>query len=184
MSPEDIKLASLIDRVSRGDRAAFKALYDATAPKLFGVILRIAKEPAIAEEVLQEAYLRIWQNASSFSPEAGRPMTWLIAVARYRTIDVIRQRTEIHVAPDQDGEDWLARLAEPGDHEADFLSRNALSICLSRIAEEQRRCLLLAYYEGYSREELAQRFDRPVNTIKTWLHRSLASLRACLDETP
>jgi len=178
--PEE--LGALLVEVGRGDRAAFKALYDATAPKLFGLILRIVRDRAVAEEVLQDAFLRIWGNASTYSPGAGRPVTWLASIARHRAIDVVRRRTEVLLADGEDGEDWLARIMDPRNAEADLADRDALRSCLGRIEEEHARCLLLAYHEGYSREELATRFGRPVNTIKTWLHRSLAALRQCLDE--
>ncbi len=136
----------------------------------------------MAEDVVQDAYLKVWQGAGTYSAEAGRPMTWLITVARNRAIDVVRRRRESPPPDTEDGHDWLETIAEPRDREAEFLDADRLTFCLGRLDETHRRCLLQAYYEGYSREELAQRFDRPVNTIKTWLHRSAHSLRSCLDE--
>lgn len=130
---------------------------------------------------MQEVYLKVWQNAASFNPEAGRPMTWLISVARYRAIDVIRQHRERPASTDDEGVDWIETLPEPRDREAEFLEVERLRVCLDRLDETHRRCLLEAYYAGYSREELAMRFGKPVNTIKTWLHRGVASLRGCLD---
>jgi RNA polymerase sigma-70 factor (ECF subfamily) len=181
LPPDASHLADLIVRTGRGDRAAFRAVYDATASKLLGVILRIVKNRAGAEEILQDVYLRLWRNAASYAPEAGPPMGWLVSIARNRAIDVIRQKTPDLIGPDEDGVDWYDKLAEPRDREADMLDASALRDCLGRMDEEHRSCILLAYCEGWSREELAQRFDRPVNTIKTWLHRGLASLRTCLD---
>ncbi len=176
--PEE--LARLLAGAGRGERAAFRALYDRTAPKLLGVVLRIIRDRAVAEDVVQDAYLRIWQNAASYAPEAGQPMTWMASIARNRAIDVARRRREVLVGPTEDGEDWFALLADPRDREGDFLDADGLRRCLARVEEEQRRCIVLAYMEGWSREELAERFGRNVNTIKTWLHRGLASLRACL----
>lgn len=174
-------LAALLQQTASGDRPAFRALYVATAPKLFGIVLRIAPSRAVAEEILQDVYLRVWQRASSYAPESGRPMTWLASIARHRAIDAVRQRAEVTMPRDEEGESWLDRLAAPGDLEADLLGRDALRVCLGRLEPEHGRCLVLAYCEGLSREELAARFDRPVNTIKTWLHRGLAALRACLE---
>lgn len=178
----DAALAALIAQVADGRQDALRALYDRTAPKLFGVILRIVRDRSAAEDVLQDAYLRVWQNAAGYAPEAGRPMAWLAAIARHRAIDQVRRKGEVPMpASEDDDEDWLARIADPRDSEAAILDRDALLACLGRLEPAQRDCVVLAYCEGLSREELALRYDRPVNTVKTWLHRGLASLRGCLD---
>lgn len=178
---DDATLLRLIAEIARGDDRALKALYDLTAPKLFGIILRIQRDRSAAEDVLQEVYLRVWQAAHTYAPEAGRPFPWLCAIARNRAIDVVRRKGEVQGPVSEDGEDWLERLADPHDSEGAILGRDALRACLGRLDTAQRDCLVLAYCEGYSREELAARYERPVNTIKTWLHRGLASLRGCLE---
>jgi RNA polymerase sigma factor (sigma-70 family) len=176
-------LSRLLARIAGSDRAAFRILYDLTSAKLLGVALRIVRDRSMAEEVVQDAYLRIWQGAASYSEEAGRPMTWLISVARYRAIDVVRRRREVSAADLGETEsDWLEGVPENRDREGEMLDADRLRGCLSQLDETQRRCFLLAYHEGYSREELAGRFERPVNTVKTWLHRTAAALRTCLDE--
>ncbi|TGD99892.1 sigma-70 family RNA polymerase sigma factor [Methylobacterium nonmethylotrophicum] len=175
-------MADLIARVAAGRQDALRALYERTAPKLFGLILRIVRDRGTAEDVLQDAYLRVWQNAGRYAPEAGRPMAWLAAIARHRAIDLMRQKGEVPMRAGDDEEDWLQRIADPRDREAEFLSRDALLTCLARLDPVQRDCVVRAYCEGLSREELAVRYDRPVNTVKTWLHRGLALLRGCLDE--
>ena len=109
-------------------------------------------------------------------------MTWLVAIARHRAIDFVRQRREVSLGTDEDGTDPLEAIAGPGDLEAEFIDNHRLATCLGRLDDVRRRCLLAAYHEGRSRDELAAAFDRPVNTIKPWLHRSAASLRLCLDE--
>jgi RNA polymerase sigma factor (sigma-70 family) len=174
-------LATLIAATARRDDPAFAALYARTSAKLLGTILRIVRDRAVAEDVLQEVYLRVWQNAATYAPESGRPMTWLIAIARYRAIDVVRQRRFDTLPPNPDGSDPLDSVAEPRDREREFIDIDRLRLCLGQLEAPQRRCLLEAYYEGYSREELASRFDKPVNTIKTWLHRGAQALRTCLD---
>jgi RNA polymerase sigma-70 factor (ECF subfamily) len=183
LPPASTELVSLIASVRDRDRTAFRALYDATAPKLLGLVIRIVRDRAVAEEVLQDAFLRVWQNASTYSPEAGQPMTWLISIARNRAIDLIRRKREVLARDDENGVSWLDSVPDPRDHEGDILGRDALRTCLGRLDGAQRECILLAYCDGYSREELAARFERPVNTIKTWLHRSIGTLRACMDET-
>lgn len=175
------ELADLIEAVARGERLAFRQLYDSTSPKLFGIVLRMSRSRAAAEEVLQDVFLKIWSNAGNFSRATGSPMGWLATIARNRAIDVLRQKTELTMPQGEDGEDWFAHLAEDRDREGELLDQNALRHCLGQIEPEKRSCILLAYYEGFSRDELAERFGQPVNTIKTWLHRGLAVLKTCLE---
>jgi RNA polymerase sigma factor (sigma-70 family) len=180
---DDDTLRRLLARIGRGDAGALAHLYDLTSPKLFGVILRIQKDRGLAEDVLQDTYLRIWQAARSYDPATGRPLPWLCAVARHRAIDGLRRRVtaEVQGPVEDEGEDWVARLMDPQDDATAFMDRDALSTCLSRLEPMHRDCVVRAYCEGYSREELAQRYDRPVNTIKTWLRRALAALKSCLE---
>ena len=178
---DEAALARLIAAIAAGDDQALRTLYDLTAPKLFGIVLRIQRDRSAAEDVLQDVYLRVWQSAGSFSPEAGRVLPWLCTIARNRAIDMVRRKGEVQGPVTEDGEDWVERLADPHDSEGAILGRDALRACLGRLDAAQRDCIVLAYCEGHSREELAVRFDRPVNTIKTWLHRGLTSLRGCLE---
>lgn len=171
-------LQDLIEATSRGNHAAFRALYDATAPKLLGVVLRITRNRSTAEEVLQETFVKIWQKAERFSPEAGQPVAWLAAIARNRAIDRIRSE-KVERARPLDDEPDLERLVAPGT--GDPVLREALRKCLGQLEDEARNCVVLAYCSGLSREELAERYGRPVGTIKTLLHRSVRLLRACLE---
>ena len=158
-----------------GIRKAFETLYGRTSAKLYGVILRIVKGRELADEVLQDSYLRIWQNVASYAPASGRPMTWMIAIARYAAIDLVRKRShDTQYAP--------IDVPEPAnDPERQILVQDQLGHCLGRLAPPQLECVVLAYCNGYSREELAQHFHAQVPTIKTWLHRALRTLRVCLE---
>lgn len=175
-------LEALIRRVAAGDRAAFERLYAAASAKLFGIVLRISRDRASAEDVLQETFVRIWRNAPRYEAASGRPITWMASIARNAAIDAVRRRRALdaRISPDGDDDalaavpDETALAVDPGD-------REALRTCLGRLEAEQRDCVLLAYRDGLSREELAERFDRPVGTIKTWLHRALARLKDCLE---
>lgn len=184
LAHEDADLRALLLATADGDRDAFHRLYVAAAPKLFGTILRILRNRAAAEEVLQDVFLRIWQNAGRFEPEMATSAVWMNAIARNRSIDVLRQRGTVRMAADDDATDWFERVAEDRDRERDMVDNASLRHCLASLEDQARTCVLLAYYEGFSREELAARFGRPVNTIKTWLHRSLGTLRDCLDGVP
>lgn len=179
---DDATLLRLLDAVAKRDEPALRALYDLTAPKLFGIVLRIQRDRSLAEDVLQDVYLKIWQAAATYTPDAGRPMPWLCSIARHRAIDTVRRRGEAQGPAPGDGEDWVERLADPHDGEGAILGRDALKACLGRLDGTQAECVVLAYCQGLSREELARRYDRPVNTIKTWLHRALAALKGCLED--
>jgi RNA polymerase sigma-70 factor (ECF subfamily) len=179
--PDQAELADLIRAVAAGDRVAYQRLYATTAPKLFGIVLRMIRDRSMAEDILQDVFLRVWRNAGTFSPATGTPLAWLSSIARNRSIDILRQKSLVLPDHDDADTDWQQLIADPRDPEADFMDISALRHCLAEIDEPARSCVLLAYYEGYSRDELAVRFDRPVNTIKTWLHRSLLALKSCLD---
>src|SRR6185369_5435411 len=174
------ELVWLIAAVSKGDEAAFERLYVATRAKLFGVVLRILRRNDLAEEVIQETYLKIWNNAGSFDAKLATPITWMVAIARNRALDVVRRKSEVSI------EDEPAAMEAAGE-EPNPLARQEMTEelrrllgCLGQVEEERRRLVLLAYYGGWSREQLAAKFERPVNTVKTWLRRSLAEIRECL----
>jgi len=175
------ELVWLLAAVAKGDRAAFERLYGATRAKLYGVLLRILGTPAMAEGVMQESYLRVWKTAGTFDPTAASPITWMVAMARNRAIDIVRKRGDESV---NDAQDALAGATDTppplARREMTDELRRLLS-CLGKLDPEKQRIVLLAYYSGWSREQLAQKLDIPVNTIKTWLRRSLLEIRECMD---
>lgn len=182
IATDKAELVRLLAAVGRRDRTAFRQLYECVAPKLFAILLRILRNRSTAEEVLQDVFLKIWENAERFSAETGPAMGWLVSIARNRAIDVLRSKNPAEPFGQTDQVDPFANIAAPGDSESEMLNIAALRRCLGVIDQPTRSCILLAYYEGYSREELARRFGRPVNTIKTWLHRGLAALQTCLED--
>ena len=161
--------------------SAFRLLYDATAPKLLGVVLRITRSRAEAEEVLQDAYLRVWSNAGSFVPMAGTPMGWMASIARNRAIDVARVKVPVTIASDDGETSWIERVADTTNAAGQVADRDALRRCLETLDPQASEMIVRAYCNGESRDELALRFERPVNTVKTLLHRGLTSLKNCLD---
>jgi RNA polymerase sigma-70 factor, ECF subfamily len=173
-------LAELLARIAGRDRAAFTALYRLTQAKLFGVVARILVRRDIAGEVLQEVYVRIWEKASDYEKAKGSPIAWMATIARNRALDEVRRVKPLAL-------DDMPDSFEPAAEEIDPLgSRDrseqlaALMKCLGQLDDQKRQIVLLAYYRGASREALSQRYSRPIPTIKTWLHRSLAQLRDCL----
>lgn len=173
------RLARLIQRTGQGDRAAFRELYLDTSAKLMGVVVRILRSRSDASDVLQDVYLKVWTNSASFAPESGSAMAWLVSIARNRSIDIVRARTS--AATETQETDWFEKLQSAADVERDFMSRDALIHCLQRLNPQVREAIMLAYYEGLSREELAARLVMPVGSVKTWLRRGSLTLRDCLD---
>jgi RNA polymerase sigma-70 factor (ECF subfamily) len=174
-------LEGLLDAVAKGDRDAFRALYDRSSAKLFGVVLRILRNRQKAEDVLQDVYLKVWQKAGSYDPVQGKPITWMATIARNRAIDMIRATRPERTLDEPADEQEIFKLGARDAENVDVSELEALRFCLGEMKEDDRNYVLLAYYEGFSREELAGRFESPVGTIKTRLRRGLVALRTCLE---
>ena len=172
-------LVTALEHTARGDRAAFELVYKATSLKLYGIVTRILGRRDLADEVLQEVYVRVWQHAGDFDPTNSSPITWMATIARNLALDEARRKTPRSI------EDFPQLLQLPSDddpaanHERDEDLRR-LYACLDGLEPERKELVLLVYYYGMTREEIANRFDRPVATVKTWLRRSLAQLKDCL----
>ena len=174
------ELVWLLATVAKGDQAAFERLYVATRAKLYGVALRILRRTDLADEVMQDTYLRIWRSAGDFDPRFASPMTWMVAIARHRAIDLSRKKGEAAIEEEPAALEVASDNPDPMARREITDELRRLLGCLGALDEERRRIVLLAYYNGWSRDQLAARFDKPVNTIKTWLRRSLIDLRECL----
>jgi RNA polymerase sigma-70 factor (ECF subfamily) len=173
-------LADLLAATAKRDQAAFQALFRATRAKLYGVALRILKRHDLAEEVVQETYVNVWNNAARFDAAVASPVTWMATIARNRAIDLLRKRREASIEDEPAAMEIAADLPNPLAARETSEDLQRLMACLGRLDEERKRLVLLAYYDGLSREQLAARFAAPVNTIKTWLRRSLMEIRDCL----
>ncbi|MBD3662591.1 sigma-70 family RNA polymerase sigma factor [Sulfitobacter aestuariivivens] len=169
----------MIARIKLRDRDAFALLYDATSTKLFGVCLRILKDRGEAEEVLHDVFLRVWHKADTYAITGHSPMTWLITVARNMSIDRLRKRR-----PDGGSDAVIARLTDtaPGP-EAIAIARSErarIDACLEELEPEKAASVRGAYLDGETYKSLAARHDVPLNTMRTWLRRSLMNLKDCL----
>ncbi|MCF3935399.1 sigma-70 family RNA polymerase sigma factor [Acuticoccus sp. M5D2P5] len=172
-------IEDLIARTALGDRNAFGRLYDATAAKLLAVCLRVLKNRDEAEDALQEVFVKIWNNADRYQVNGHSPMTWLITIARNAAIDRLRaRRTHDDLA------DVHHRLVAPGadpEHTAVATSEAArMTVCLHELEENRRKAVTGAYFDGKTYQELADTFEIPLNTMRTWLRRSLAKLKECM----
>lgn len=172
-------LNAMLSQIALGDRTAFEALYDATSAKLLAVCLRVLKDRAAAEDAMQEAYVKIWTHAHRFEVTGHSPMSWLITIARNTAVDRRRARRD-HDTLDDHEMHLRAPLAGP---EATAIARSdmgRIKRCLEELDADRRAALQGAYLDGQSYQDLATRFDVPLNTMRTWLRRGLMALRECM----
>jgi len=175
------ELAKLMSRVALRDRQAFSRLYDQSSPKLFSIALRILRDKAEAEEALQEVYIKVWQRAERYQPEQGTPMTWLAAIARNHAIDVIRSRKP--QSSDLDAAfDIASGDADPEENAINASEGSRIDRCMQTLESDKAEAVKHAYVEGLSYQELADFYKVPLNTMRTWLRRSLMKLRECLEQ--
>jgi RNA polymerase sigma-70 factor (ECF subfamily) len=173
------ELAELLAKCANGDRSAFRRLYDLQSARLYGAALRITRQSALAADAVHDALLQVWQNAGRFDPARGHGEAWLLSLVRYRALDIARRtqrETPVADIPEQMDEDPdpLARLQSSA--EASELHR-----CLMTLEPERRKLVSLAFVEGLTHSELAERLGTPLGTVKSWIRRALASLKRCLE---
>ena len=178
----DAEDAELLRAVARGDEAAFARVYDRYSAILLGLMLRILRSRPEAEDVLQEVFLQVWQQARAFDPARGRAFTWLATLARSRAIDRLRAVDSRERAAQRSAEDGQPTAEEPrarADEEAIRAERaEAVRAALAELPEEQRQVLVLAYLDGMSQSEIAAAKNQPLGTVKT---RTRAGLRKLSD---
>lgn len=174
-------LALLLNRVARQDRHAFTELYQSTHRKLFGIVYRILKHQALSEEILQEVYLKIWDKASTYDANVSSPITWMATIARNRTIDEVRRNQLPDSEDDVDFESIVDDSMRPDLSFTQSQELDKLEVCLTGLESPRSEMIKAAYLEGLSRQELAERFNQPLGTVKTWLHRSIKQLQGCMN---
>ena len=185
------ELASLLARAGMGDRACFATLYERTSGHLLAVVLRIQRNRALAEDLLQEVYVSVWKAAGSFDAARSQPLTWLTHIARNRAIDSLRRaQTQPQLESttrddDDDRPDASEAQADsaPGPLELLGLAsqKRELSACMDRLTAPQRQSVALAFFDGLSHAEVAAQLREPLGTVKSWVRRALATLKGCLD---
>jgi RNA polymerase sigma factor (sigma-70 family) len=187
------ELSQLLARAGLGDRAAFATLYNRTSSHLFAVVLRINRDRAQAEDILQEVYVNVWRSAQSFDAAQSQPLTWLTSIARNRAIDSLRRaqtQPQIQSAYTSGGEDAedtdvYDTVADENAGPLELLSRasdaRALSHCMKGLSPPQRQSVAMAFFDGLSHAEVAEQLKQPLGTVKSWVRRALLSLKSCLE---
>src|ERR1700732_1329115 len=177
----DEQLQSLLQRCAAADPTALERLYELPSPFLFACLTRILRRRALAEEALQDVFVSIWQRAGQFHSSRGRPMAWMMAIAPYRAIALLRhERSAPVLVPD------LPERAESADDSKDdaapwMPAGGLLERCLALLTAHQRSCLELAFVGGNSHEDISRLTGNPLGTVKSWIRRGLQSLRQCLE---
>ncbi len=167
-------------KCAQGDRLALRAIYDSEAPRMIGVAMRLLRRRALAEEAVHDTFLQVWRKADSFDPARGEARSWLYAILRNRALNILRGETRTDLVEDfepmglvseeENAEAVMMRLSESG----------SLKRCLERLEPARRQAITLAYIHGLSHGELAGRLGIPLGTVKSWIRRSLVSLRECM----
>lgn len=176
------RLVALLASCEEGNESAFEELYTLCSTQLYSVLLRILNIEAVAEEMLQDTFVNIWQKAGTYVPDSGSPMTWMVSIARHQALDQLRRRSSREARERTDAHSIIESIPDP-TKSAQAMSEDAhlLLHCLEQLPPETRRCVVSAYCEGYSYDELSAQHDRPLGTIKSWIRRGLIALRSCID---
>jgi len=165
---------------ARGDRGALKALYDAEARQMLGVALRIVRQRQLAEDVVQDAFIKVWEKAASFDPQRGSARGWLYSVVRHRALNEVRDHGP-QITLDEAALEAIdlhnALEAAPTVGEG---ALGPLQDCLAQLDETKRTSIVLAYVDGCTHAEIAQRLATPLGTVKAWIRRGLQSLKECM----
>lgn len=179
--PATDDVGRLILRCAAGERAAFRALYAAMAPMLLGLAARMLSDRRLGEEAVQDCFVQVWRNAGQFDPTLGGGRSWMIGILRFRAIDLRdseRRRAPVNPMEMETADQTGALGATPPPPLDD---RMALRHCLGQLKDAARHSIMMAYVEGCSHAEIAERLDQPLGTVKSWILRGLASLRECLE---
>ncbi|MEO8344756.1 MAG: sigma-70 family RNA polymerase sigma factor [Betaproteobacteria bacterium] len=188
-SEKNARLAPLLAKVALGDQAAFADLYRHSSSHLYGIAVRILREGAAAEEVLQEAFVSVWHHAGSYEAVKSQPMTWLTAIVRNRCLDQLRRRELDTVTMtvvgegDDEGREFDLPSGDPTPVELLLAGAEAQSVrdCVEVLDAGPKQAIALAFYQGLSHAELAAHLHQPLGTVKSWVRRGLERLKNCLD---
>lgn len=168
---------------AQGNKQAFEQLYQATSGKLFSVSLHLLRRNDWAEDVLQDAYVRIWHNAGDYHAEKGSVMSWMISITRYRALDLLKSRRvkAEHLDISDELPDEMADEVQPGEAIGLVRDRVKLDDCMQGLTDEHRQSIQLAYFNGLSHQEITEHTGSPLGSVKSWIRRGLTQLKRCLE---
>jgi RNA polymerase sigma-70 factor (ECF subfamily) len=177
------ELQALLERCAQSDAQALSELYRRTSAHLLGCLLRILRRRALAEEALQDVFVQVWQRAVQFQQQRGNAYAWLLSIARYRAIDILRRERAAPLASIELVDTLEANdgAVEGAAHQWVLGGEAALESCLARLNDEQRESIQLAFVNGRSHPEVAAAMNRPLGSVKSWIRRGLAALKECLE---
>ena len=173
---QEAEMAAAIARCADGDRVALRLIFDREAARMLGVATRILRRPELAEEAMQESFVRIWRGARSFDPSRGAARSWLYTIVRNQALT--KARGESRFAADELTEE---HYAAPNDAVQRLPETSALRGCLESLEKDRRNAVVLAYVHGLSHTQLAARLNVPLGTAKSWTRRGLLALRECME---
>jgi RNA polymerase sigma-70 factor (ECF subfamily) len=175
--PREATARALLQQCAGRDPRSLEQLYVLVAPLLFGLLTRMLRRRALAEEALQDVFVAIWQRATQYRPERGAALAWMIGIARYRAIDLLRHERAAPVLMPEPPEP----AAASGADEEPPAPTALLEQCLGRLSDDQQQCLQFAYVNGRSHQEISQLTGNPLGTVKSWIRRALFALRECME---
>ncbi|CDO07128.1 RNA polymerase sigma factor SigK [Mycolicibacterium cosmeticum] len=171
----------LLREVARGDAEAFAEFYDHTRARVYGLVVRVLRDPGYSEETTQEIYLQVWHNADSYDPAAGSPLAWLMTLAHRRAVDRVRSEQS---ASQRESRYGATNVDTPADHVADSVitadEHRRVVDCLGSLTDVQRECIDMAYYGGLTYREVSERLSANLATVKSRMRDGLRALRSCL----
>jgi RNA polymerase sigma-70 factor (ECF subfamily) len=182
MSDPQQVLAAALAACAQGDKAGLRRIFDMEAPRLVTIAQRILRRQDYAEEIVQDAFVQMWNKAAQYSPERGSARGWIYAIVRNRALNALRDAKRWDLADP----DALERLQDATqdvfstDLLANLEQESRLRRCLAQLDEQKRKSILMAYISGYTHGEIAGRLQVPLGTAKAWVRRGLASLRECM----
>jgi RNA polymerase sigma-70 factor (ECF subfamily) len=175
-SATEAQVGAALVRCAAGDRTALRVIYDAEAPRMVGVARRMLRRQDLAEEAVQDAFMRVWRAAATFDPQKGAARSWLYAILRNCALSILRD--EGRFTADEDSADQAAPMTESAL--ARLPETSALRRCLERLDPQRRSVVVLSYVHGLSHGEVAGKLGVPLGTVKSWVRRSLISLQECM----
>lgn len=184
--PDSLQLQAWLSAAARQDATAFRSLYEATSPRLYGFALRILARPELAEEALQDGFVAIWHHAPSYQRHLAAPMTWMTTIVRNKALDLLRVTGGDDARVGGVDSDFMEAVRDPGATPAEALALShearALADCMAALEGAHRQAVGLAFFHDLSHSEVAQRMALPIGTVKTWIRRSLERLKTCLQK--